>query len=97
MAFQDLKYENDDFVIEDGDFAIADSDDLHIKDILRSFQGEWKENPNCGVGLFKYLNSSGSKQQMKNEIAEQLTIDGYTINRLEVNTQGQINLDAERL
>lgn len=80
-----------------GDFAIGFSDNQHIQDILESFPGSWKEYPLVGVGLDFYLNSTGKEQTIKNEITRQLTSDGFSIDELEVEETGAINVKATRL
>lgn len=61
-----------------GDFTVGPSDMQHVKDVVFSFQGDWKQYPLCGVGIENYLNSSGTQQYLRREIQYQLTTDGYT-------------------
>lgn len=60
-----------------GDFEIAASDQQHISDIIESFAGHWKEFPDVGVGIDKYLNSTGTYQDIERLVYLQLTKDGY--------------------
>ena len=37
------------FILNNGDFTITPSDEQHIVDIVNSSQGSWKEYPLCGL------------------------------------------------
>ena len=77
--FMDLQLVDDDLLFVDGDFVIDYSDEQHISDIIRSFQGEWKQTPQIGVGILGYLNSSGQEQVLSRSIRVNLESDGYTV------------------
>jgi hypothetical protein len=81
---QDIAIMNDDLVFVDGDIAIAYSDEQHIQDTVCAAPGSWKEFPSDGVGLFKYLNSSGQEQALSRSIKIQLQVDGYQANNPQV-------------
>jgi hypothetical protein len=87
---------NNELVFESGDFKVDYSDSVHIQNLIDSFPGYWKQYPNCGVGVQNYLCSAGSQQALKNEIAKQLQLDGYTIDLLKITDDYQITLDAIR-
>jgi hypothetical protein len=80
-VFMDLQSVDDDLFISElsGDFVIAESDQQHISDILRSYPGEWKENPEIGVGLRGYFESAGKEQEIERNILVQLKADGYNV------------------
>lgn len=81
-AAQDIKLDDDGDLFIDpvtGDFKIDFSDEQHIKDIIQSFAGEWKEFPSVGVGIAQYLNSSGMEQEIAKQINLQLSADGYSV------------------
>ena len=86
MIATDLKTVNNALYIDPakGDFVIVSSDDKHIVDIIRANQGEWKEFPNVGVGIFSFLNGAFSDQQLEREIKIQLQGDGYTVENTRV-------------
>jgi hypothetical protein len=46
---------NGDLLISNGDFAIGNSDEQHIKDTIVAFSGWWKENPSDGVGIDSHV------------------------------------------
>lgn len=101
MAAQDIRTDESGFVFENGDFAIFESDQNHIQDIIESLTGDWKEFPLCGVGLPNYLGSSGQQQIVQKNIQLQLQADGYEVIEVlaEQNTNGTFNLEvnAERI
>jgi hypothetical protein len=83
-AAKDLKLDEDgDLYIDPatGDLKIDFSDKQHIKDIINSNIGWYKQFPLVGVGIQYYLNSSGLQQQLEREIRLQLTADGYSVER----------------
>lgn len=82
MTAQDFKLDDDgDLVFSGGDLKIDLSDKQHIKDIINSNTGWWKQFPLVGVGIDYYLNSSGKDQQLEREIKIQLIADGYSVER----------------
>lgn len=48
--------DNNEPLIEDGDFVAAKSDAQNVMDILKATPGMVKQWPLCGVGVMKYLN-----------------------------------------
>jgi hypothetical protein len=75
----DLALENNDLMIVNGDFFIAESDEQHIIDNISAFPGWWKENPADGVGILQYQNASGSEQEIAKKIKIELQSDGYQV------------------
>lgn len=73
-----LQNNDNDLLIENNDFVIGNSDEDHIVDIINSAQGDWKEYIFCGVGIDNFLNSSGAQLQLRKQILQQLTADGYS-------------------
>ena len=69
-----------DLLIANGDFVVGISDEMHIQDTIISDLGWWKENPQDGVGIDKYMKSTGQEQVLAREIKIQLENDGYTVN-----------------
>ncbi|MBR4137840.1 MAG: hypothetical protein IKU05_05455 [Bacteroidales bacterium] len=72
-----LDTETGDLVFTNGDLAIGDSDEQNALLILDAEKGEYKEYPQVGVGLRKYLKSTGREREIRREIAVQLGLDGY--------------------
>ena len=67
----------------DGDFKVDFSDAQHQEDIIADEIGSYKQYPLLGVGITKYLNSSGTKLTLKREIQLQLETDGYNVNKVQ--------------
>lgn len=79
-----------------GDFAFAESDTQHVRDILESYAGWWKEFPTLGVGVKRYLGSSASLQQLKRTIRIHLRSDGYKADDVTI-VDDQIYITGERV
>ena len=79
MAARDIKIEDDELFINavTGDFDIVESDTQHVKDIISSWAGWWKEFPTLGVGVKQYLGRSANIQMIKRAIQINLKADGY--------------------
>jgi len=60
-----------------GDFASVDPSNLYIQFILISSPGHWKQFPLIGVGIWKYLQSTISKQVLQRNIRLQLESDVF--------------------
>jgi hypothetical protein len=69
--------EDNDLKIVNGDFVIGPSDMQHVEHILVAHPGEYKEHPQVGIGIERYLKSTGQQQNLKREIRIQLAFDGY--------------------
>ena len=67
-----------------GDFEIAESDSLHVADILQSINGDYKEFPLIGVNFFLFQNSTGKRQEIERIIRTQLLSDGYKVSEVDV-------------
>ena len=95
---RDLKLENNDLEIDPntGDFLTADSDTQHVKDIINSFSGWYKEFPTVGVGIKRYLGRPGGIQVLKREIKLQLKSDGYRADNIIVKNN-EIYITGQRV
>jgi hypothetical protein len=94
---RDIKLEDNDLVIQNGDFVITDSDAQHVEDIIQAYVGHYKEFPLVGVGIDLYINSSGTQLELERLIRLQLEGDGYSVNNIIVENDGKITIDAERI
>lgn len=95
----DVKFLNDDLFIDGatGDFDFFQSDPQHVKDIITSWAGWWKEFPTVGVGIKQYLGRSGSVQFLKREIKVNLKADGYRADKIIVNDDSTVFVTGERI
>jgi len=95
---KDIDLETDlDLKIIDGDFAISDSDQNHVINILKAYLGGYKQFPLVGVGIDYYLASAGTQQVIKRNITVQMESDGYKVNKIEVLGQSKYSIDANRI
>lgn len=74
-----------DELIEDGDFAIGQADDFHVRDLLIDGPGDWRQYPEVGMLIAKYRNAPASKKkQFESELREALQNDGYKVTRVNI-------------
>jgi hypothetical protein len=76
--------EDDNFVIQDGDLVIAETDMQHIRHIIETHPGEIRRFPTVGVGLSKHLKGSADGR-VRRKVFEQLKADGYDIENVITN------------
>lgn len=70
--------ENNNILIVDGDFAIGQSDQQHVKHIVEAFKGEYKFNPLVGFGVIGYLKRDEMiESEFRRDLKIQLENDGY--------------------
>jgi hypothetical protein len=100
MEVKDITLDDNlDLIIENGDFKVSDSDMQHIELICLTDVGHWKQFPLLGVGIMKYIASSGQQDALKRAINIQLASDGYKVNQILVkgtNEDFEYSIDAER-
>lgn len=99
MAFvDDINLVDGELNFVEGDFKVAFSDAQHQEDIIAEEIGSYKQYPLLGVGITKYLNSSGAKLALQRNIRLQLETDGYYVNEIRFNNSGvsEFTVDAER-
>jgi len=100
MAVKDITLDDNlDLIIENGDFKVSDSDMQHIQLICITDLGHWKQFPLLGVGIEKYIASSGQTDALKRNINIQLSSDGYKVNQILVSNTSEnftYSIDATR-
>ncbi len=84
-------FRNDVYAV-DGDFVITEADIQHISDTMAAFPGWWKENPADGVGILRFLNSSGQDQAIRRAVRLNLMSDGYRADAVDVGIDPAGNL-----
>lgn len=94
---QDLALVGNDLLIQNGDFAISESDVQHISDTINAFPGWWKEHPEDGVGLFQYSSSEGKEQEISRNVKIQLQSDGYHVTQpiISLDETGKLTIDPQ--
>jgi len=68
--------ENNDLLILNGDFVVADSMEQEIKCILQAVKNDYKMKPELGVNLIDELNSSNTEASLMQKIKLNLKMDG---------------------
>ena len=84
MAKDILLDADNDLIFQNGDFKIGESEEQEIKMILQAVKNDYKQYPELGVDLIKFIGSSGSNLKLKKEIKVNLRIDNKTNNRFTV-------------
>jgi hypothetical protein len=72
-----LRDENGELAFANGDFAIGQSDQQHVEDILDLQPGELKEFPLAGFGAINYIKKTITADEFKRDLKIQLNYDGY--------------------
>ena len=82
--------------IADGDFAIGLSDDQHITLLLTTHKGHWKQWPQAGAGIERYLRKQNNNlADLKRDITVQLQADGYKPGSFNIDNSGEFKLQYE--
>ena len=84
--------EDFDLLIKDGDLVIGDSDEQHKNLLLLCSKGDFKENPDVGVGIESYLESEDPAALIR-EIKQQYSADGMRVNEIKIEL-GKLKIDA---
>lgn len=88
--------ENNDFATADGDFVTGPADDQNVELLLVLHKGELKESPTIGVGLSNFIGKQNTNvADMKREIKVGLQADGYKVKKLNIEANGNFDLDYE--
>lgn len=77
------------------DFEWFASDVQHIEDIIEVPKGSFKENPQLGVAVKNYLNSSNAQNTIAREVIIQLQSDLYQCNNplVTYDNTGELTID----
>ena len=84
-----------------GDFHISnDSNQEHVDSLFRAFKGEYRINPNLGIGIAKSINGKANRIETTRRIKEGMLLDSFDVTDLEISiTPDGINIrtNANRL
>ncbi len=78
MAKDILLDEDNDLIIQSGDFVLDESEEQDIKMILQAVKNDYKQFPEIGVDLVKKIEASGSSLKLKQDIKINLRMDDIT-------------------
>lgn len=96
-AFDITLQDNEDFIFENGDFRVGESDEQHIRHLHKADIGQYRVSPDVGIGYYRRLNGPFYAARYENIIRKQLEIDGYLVVRVTVDSDGSSNVNAERI
>ena len=85
---------SDDLEIKDGDFVIGESDNQHQKHVLIAYKGEYKANPELGVGIEQMLNDDDITPILI-EAKKNLQYDGVDVNDIFFTDEGKLTVDGK--
>lgn len=92
--------DNNDLTIRNGDFDVQYSDGQHVKLILLSELGAWRQEPLVGIGIRRMLNiklSDIDRMLLRKQIAIQLQYDGYAVQNVSLTASKKLSVDYERI
>ncbi|MDD2984680.1 MAG: oxidase [Crocinitomicaceae bacterium] len=82
--------------IVDGDFVIGESNNQHVKFIMKAQKGAIRENPSLGFGAIKRLKTITSSADLKRELRVELQRDGYNDAQVTLSpVDGTLNIIVE--
>lgn len=82
MANDLILTEGFDLEIANGDFVIGESIEQEVVLILKSNQGEWKNDPFLGCNLIQLVNAKSNKTEIEKRVRIQLERDGKDYNSI---------------
>jgi hypothetical protein len=83
-----------DLRIERGDLVLGESTEQHLRLLLETEKGDWRQAGYVGVGLRSLLLDDATPGQVQQEIQTQLESDGVKVVRLELSTTGQLRVEG---
>lgn len=90
----DYFQENDDLVIENGDFVKTDNPtEEYKKDLVLETIGEDKFFPLRAVNAFQFLNQDAGRSALRRKIKEVVKLDGGTVSNIQVFENGNIEFE----
>lgn len=89
-----LLNDEDEMIIENGDFATAQSDDQNVRNILIATKGTYVQHPLLGAALVNQLNGFVGVPE-KRKIRLNLEADGYRVKEVNVHA-GKMSLEYVR-
>jgi hypothetical protein len=86
-----------DLLIRNSDFVIDFSDDQHVELLLSLNKGNLLEHPTTGYGIEQKLNSLFDLATSQRDIRLELERDGYEVKAIQLDEQGNISIDYNRI
>jgi len=80
-----------------GDFVCGDCSNKYIKYIVLAAPGAYKATPNCGVGIYQFVNANSSPAQIERAIRLQLENDVFKRPRINTDNFPIIYIDRVQI
>ena len=80
----DFLSENNDLLIQNGDFVIGNNTSMQASVIVKATKGEIRHNPDLGVGIDLFLGSTGTPEGITNYVQSELDKDDIELVYFEV-------------
>lgn len=84
---------NGDVDFSTGDVRYDTSDYQHMKDILLSQKGYYKEHPEAGADLPGHVNETDPEDLLRT-VKKEFMADGMKVGKVAVNAHGELETDA---
>jgi len=85
---------NGDLLVQNGGLVVGDVTAQNCKMLLQASEGEFKESPTKGVGIYKFIEDN-TPQNLYNKITNQFFQEGLTIKKISIKLPSVIDIDAE--
>lgn len=93
-----LLNDEDSPVLRNGDFEGEEATHFqHVRHLFIGEQGELREFPLSGIGLRQANKAAGNTEALKRRSKLQLEIDGYRVDRLNIEDFQTIDFEGERV
>ncbi|MDD2965538.1 MAG: hypothetical protein PHU33_16465 [Bacteroidales bacterium] len=90
--------ETGDLANQDGDLVVGDASIQLQKDLIQAGEGEYKQNPTTGIGIYTFIDDEGPENLLK-KIRSQLAGDNCNVKKSIVTNWGtekaDLQIDAE--
>jgi hypothetical protein len=98
MISNDLVFDDNNALrIENGDLVIGQSDDENLEAIMLANKGQFVQNPLLGYGIGNKKFGNFVTLTERRLIRREITKDNYKITRLNISSDFQIDLEAEKI
>lgn len=84
--------EDGDIDLSGGDLELVEPTSQHVRDLLLSAQGSYKENPETGVDSINYMMDSESDAYLR-KVRKQCVKDGMTVEQIFIE-DGELTIEA---
>ncbi len=88
--------EQDDLLIQNGDFSLNDSAEQEVGLVLRTNQGDWRASPLTGFGVVRRTRNEINRTEFARELSTQLEVDGFAESQVTLSTERQLTIKARR-